>query len=82
LSKLGSKATKLVGHKYLNATPTLFSTAGATASDIFALIRYIQEQVEQRWAVWLSQKLEFWFQSLNFNQEVYDLQPALLMPPS
>ena len=26
---------------------------GATANDIFQLIRYVQQQVEQRWAVWL-----------------------------
>ena len=31
----------------------ILNCGGATASDIFSLIRYIQEQVEQRWAVCL-----------------------------
>ncbi len=31
----------------------ILNCGGATASDVFHLIRYIQQQVEQRWSVWL-----------------------------
>lgn len=31
----------------------ILNCGGATASDIFALICYIQQQVEQRWGIWL-----------------------------
>lgn len=31
----------------------ILNCGGATASDIFQMIRYIQQQVQQRWSVWL-----------------------------
>ena len=31
----------------------ILNCGGATASDIFQMIRYVQQQVQQRWSVWL-----------------------------
>lgn len=36
----------------------ILNCGGATASDIFQLIGYIQQQVEQRWSVWLQPEVK------------------------
>lgn len=37
----------------------ILNCGGAKASDIFQLIRYIQQQVEQRWCLWLEPEVRF-----------------------
>ena len=50
----------------------ILNCGGATASDIFQLIRYIQQQVAERWSVWLDPEVRI-MGEFHLNGGIYNL---------